>query len=250
MKKRILLIITIVVGIFIVITALFVNIYQSEENVYLNVKDTMGADVYAENLNKRFSLNVDLSKKLFETITTSSLHKTDGIRTDDVAYRIVLKGKSGESDNIFTYNDNNVMINDVYYSISDDEYSKLMSNIAYLCREALDANGILDDSIDSEGSYPPMVKVDDDIYLIDSTYTETSDEIKKLNKIGDIRISYADSTLIVGGKVAITKYDVNYTSNVNPIGSEVYRLDDEHALVCSEYEGRKFNDIYVKKHNN
>ena len=45
------------------ITVLFVNIYQSEKNVYLNVRDAIGADVYAENLNKRFTLNEDLSKK-------------------------------------------------------------------------------------------------------------------------------------------------------------------------------------------
>lgn len=44
------------------IAALFVNIYQLEETVHLNMKNI--TNVYTENPNKRFTFNEDFSKNV------------------------------------------------------------------------------------------------------------------------------------------------------------------------------------------
>lgn len=83
----------------------------------------------------------------------------------------------------------------------------------------------------SDDSYKPMIKVDDEIYYWDK---DVDIDVKKLEKIGKIEKSYNSLNK------RLTESDLNFTSNANKVGEELYRIDKNSVLL----QGDGFKSIF------
>lgn len=82
---------------------------------------------------------------------------------------------------------------------------------------------------ESDDSFKPMIKVDDDIYIWEEEIDHF--DTSKYELIGKVVFSYEDTSKTLGPE------DVSLSSNLFPKNSKIYRYDDKRILVEFEPYG-------------
>ncbi|WP_053942404.1 hypothetical protein [Kallipyga gabonensis] len=82
---------------------------------------------------------------------------------------------------------------------------------------------------ESDDSFKPMIKVDDDIYIWEEEFDHF--DTSKYELIGKVAFSYEDTSKTLGPE------DVSLSSNLFPKNSKIYRYDDKRILVEFEPYG-------------
>ena len=82
---------------------------------------------------------------------------------------------------------------------------------------------------ESDDSFKPMIKVDDDIYIWEEEFDRF--DTSKYELIGKVTFSYEDTSKTLGPE------DVSLSSNLFPKNSKIYRYDDKRILVEFEPYG-------------
>ncbi len=84
---------------------------------------------------------------------------------------------------------------------------------------------------DVEGTYPPMISIENNIYIISPSGRTSSDLSLKYERTGEVQKK-------ISMTVPMVKGENYYISNDLPVGTEIYRNSEDDKTLYAKYDNK------------